>query len=210
MALYDYELYLVRHQQPVALATELFDAHLLEPGSDSEAHLPSGGLVDWSDSIHPLPSGGELEVMSMELQPSAIEPILRSNPGAFIDWLWDVAGRTQLLHAFMPSGSDAADAKVGNTVRQALAQLDELVTGGRIRIAHPLMFFSKVLGDGQICAVAANAPLYTTDIRQDIGCLLLLADGDLRAGPVDMLDPGIMYGRLRQYFETAKPAERRQ
>jgi hypothetical protein len=52
--------------------------------------------------------------------------------------------------------------------------------------------------------VAKHAPLYTEDSKPGIGCLLLLISGDLSTNTIEILEPGLVYPRLKRFFRRTK------
>jgi hypothetical protein len=201
MALYEYELFLVREADRGEIYQELVALGLMEPAESSMIRLPFNVYADWSESTNRARADTPVQVLAMTLNSGTFEAELRVQPAAFVDWLWSVADRATIAYAFMSAGSYAAYYEAGGiSSEMVFHQVGDLVATGEVRFAHPVMFLAERLGNGRACATAREAPLFRVEHRPNVGCLLMLIDGDAQLGPVEILDPGPAYERLSRHF----------
>jgi hypothetical protein len=211
MALYEYELYLLREADRGDIAQDLLAAGLLELAEGTALRLPFGVHAEWSESTNRVRTSMPLRILTLALETSEFEDILTREPASFINWLWAVCERASIAYAFMSPGSYAAYYQAGGiTAEKVFSQVGELVEKGDIRFVHPLMFFAERAGGGRACAVAREAPIYHVDYKASVGCLLMLIDGDPARGPLEILDPGTAYPRVAKYFGQSSAHAARQ
>ncbi|HEY7010854.1 MAG TPA: hypothetical protein VH395_18020 [Jatrophihabitantaceae bacterium] len=189
MALYQYDLYLVRERHDVPLFDELARAGLVQPGRGADASVMSlGGTHAFANRVElQLGTGRVLEVAALMIDDQDVRLMTRDFD-AFVAWLDAVARATDLLTAFMPGGPDTAAGKPGEH-----EYLTALFEEGRVTVAHALMWFASDLASGALCA-ATGAP-YRKIVAPGLGCLFALVDV-AADGSFEILEPGSDRGHL--------------
>ena len=203
MALYEYNLFLVREASMGPILPALTVDTILKPVGADSGYLFGRIACDFEESTESSYPPMPVEVVSLYLQDSDVNSMLREAPDQFIDGLWTIAEHTQIAYAFIGAASDAAYFQVGRiTSAEVFRQVGRLVASGEVEFVHPAMFFAERLGRGRTCEIAQNAPRYTVTHRPGIGCLLLLMSR-LKSGGIAIEDPGIIYPELIEYFRRA-------
>jgi hypothetical protein len=205
MALFEYDLFLVRGAGGGSLLAEMVAGGDVAVEDESAAQISAGLRCLYAQ--FPAASGatsmpGRLRLGFLRHQ---IEPMLRDDARRFLDWLWAIFERYRLDYAFMGGADVYQDyhSREPVTDQGVTEQLDELLADGTIRIPHPLMLFAERLGGGRACALAESAPHYQVEQKPGVGCLLVLSDGDLEGDSIEILQPGMIYPHLVRHFREA-------
>ena len=197
MALYEYNLFLVRKQTTGSLIAELGrSSNILVEDQDNALVLDRLNCY-YQEAI----LDGIILVQLMFVD-SQLEHTLKTRASDFLSWLWKIIEQHKIDYVFMGGGLSYTGYYSSKKITDSdvNGQLRELIDEGVIRYVHPLMFFSENLKGGKLCQIAQNAPFYRIISQPGIGCLLLLADGNINDNSIEILEPGIVYQQLEQYF----------
>jgi hypothetical protein len=183
MALYQYDLYLVREPRGESLLSELADSGWVQPGDRSSGSVLSlGGAHAFAEQRELRTATGRvLEVLALLIENQDLHLITRDFD-ALVTWIQDVARASDLLIAFMPGGPDAAGTTPG-----AEEFVTALLEEGRVIAAHALMWFAVTVASGTLCA-ASGTP-YRKIVASGLGCLFALVDV-AADGSFEILEPG--------------------
>lgn len=202
MALYDYNLYIVRELNQGELIPQFLSTGLLQVKDSNEANIL--GQVDcyFSENINQYSTTRSYYLLVLEFDNEQLEELLNTNGKAFISWLQEVIKQINPAYIFMGGGSYAAYYDVGKiSSEKVFTQLDSLIKNGEIAIIHPVMFFSTRLGSGEICSLTGEVPQYQVYNIPERGCLFLLIASNADKTQIEILDPGIIYPELRNFFQ---------
>lgn len=203
MALYEYNLFLSRHIRQDSIISELFAAGTLKDTSKKTAIILDEVKCLYNEYINREYEGCPLFVVELSLDDRQIENLLNKDAQKFISWLWEILERHNIAYAFMGGGSySECHDNFSISGESAFRQMGSLVSKGNILIAHPVMFFAEWIGDGKICGRVKTAPFYSIDIRPEIGCLLMLLEGDIHSNSIEILEPGLIYSQLKEFFQS--------
>lgn len=201
MALYEYDLYLIRELDRGKLLSEIINSGLLHVIDDDEASILGQINCFFREVINQEVPSCPLRIVKLELDNAQIEQFLQSNGQAFISWLKQLVQEHDIAYAFIGGGSYAAYYEEGGiTSEMVFKQVGHLIETGKVEIVHPVMFYSERLGNGKTCTLAKGSPYSVHEIPR-VGCLLLLVNGNLHENQLEILDPGRIYHRLRNYFK---------
>lgn len=189
MALYQYDLYLVRPEQGESMMSVLQDSRLVTPNSVvSDSVFVAGGARAFVEQRRLQTSGAKpLEVLALLLEDQDVSLFTRDFDVA-VAWLEDVARATDLAVAFIPGGPDTS-AGYPPPEQFVAAVIDE----GRIVTAQALMWFAQTVANGTLCS--AGSPAYRKIVTPGLGCLFALVDVSAD-GSFEILDPGPERGHL--------------
>lgn len=201
MSLYEYDLYLIREFDQGELLDEIIKAGLLQPIDDEEALILEKISCFFREVINQAVLSCPIRIVKLELDNAQLEEFLQSNAQAFISWLQQLFKQHDIAYAFMGGGSYAAYYEAGGiTSEMVFKQVGHLIETGTVEIVHPVMFFAERLGNGKICEIAKKGAPYTVYEIPGVGCILLLLSGSIDSNQIEILDPGNLYPRLRDYF----------
>jgi hypothetical protein len=192
MALYSYEIRLIRETALGSLVDDLAGAGLLSL-IDSDTVEWLGFQIGYSQFERP----EGVSVTTLAPDSDLFHRFLHSRGNELIDWFWKALAGAKLLYAFIPSGSDAEyyEASVPVSTYQ-WTQLRELLETGSVRVVHPFMVFSSRLGDGRPCARAARLGW---ECRQGIGCRGGVPESSDQG--FEIIEMGSMYPIFREVWE---------
>ena len=200
MSLYEYDLYLIREFDKGELVSEIVNSGFLQPMDNEEGTIIGQVNCFFSEGINREIPSCPLRIVKLELDDTQFETLLQSNGQAFISWMQDIVKENDIAYAFIGGGAAAAYYEEGRiTSEMVFKQVGHLIETGTVEIVHPVMFFSERLGQGKTCNLAKGAP-YTVYEIPGVGCLLLLVSIDNFGNNLEILDPGSIYPRLRDYF----------
>jgi len=203
MSLYEYDLYLIRELEKGELLPEIINSAFLEAVNDDEALILRQITCFFDEFINQAVSSSPLRVVKLELDNVQFERFLKSYAQEFILWLQEIVEKLDIVYAFLGGGSSSSYYEEGKITSEIIfKQVGYLVENGVVEIVHPVMFFSERIGKGKVCNLAKKSP-YTVCEMPGFGCLLLLIDGSIEDNQIEILDPGSIYPRLRNYFVKA-------
>jgi len=205
MALFEYDLFLVRGADGGSLLAEMAAGSDLAVEDEGAGHVSAGLRCLYAQ--FPASSGAARApgMLRLGFQRHQIEPMLRGDARRFLEWLWTIFERYRLDYAFMGGADVYRDyhSREPVTDQAVTEQLDELLADGTIRFPHPLMLFAERLAGGRACELAGTAPHYRVQRRPGVGCLLVLSDHDLGGDSIEILQPGMIYPHLVRHFRDA-------
>ncbi len=201
MSLYEYDLYLIRELEKGEILPEIINLGLLQTIDDDEVAILGEINCFFSEVINQIIPSCPLRIVKLELDGVQFEQFIGNSGQVFISWLKEVVKKLDIAYSFIGGGASAAYYKEGGiTSEKIFRQIGNLIETGKVEIVHPVMFFSKRIGIGKICDLAKKSP-YTVCEMPRIGCLILLIDGNIQEGKIEILDPGIIYSRLLKSFQ---------
>ena len=202
MALYENNLFLSRALAHGPLLPEMFSSGVLQAEDDNTAQVAGQVRCIYREYENREYAAYPLTVVKLALDDPQFERMLQSKAQVFLLWLWHLLEQHNVIYAFMGGGSsyEGYYDKVRITDKIVYPQIGELVAKGTVKFAHPVMFFSNSIADGKICQLAQRAPLYSVETKPGIGCLLVLVRGELNANSIEILQPGLVYPRLKRHF----------
>lgn len=195
MALYQYDLCLVRAERPERLLDALREGGLVQESASGKGVVLSGGaraLVEEGGTT--TRGGAALQVTALLVEDDDV-PVLTRDFGALVAWLHDAARTADLLVAFMPGGPDAS-AGVPGVEPFLSALLDE----GRVVSAHALMWLASSVAGGALCQI--DNPAYRTVRTPGLGCLFAFVDV-ADDGSFEILEPGPLQSVLLDAWRRA-------
>lgn len=200
MSLYEYDLYLIRELEKGELLSEIINSGFLEDVNDDEALILKQVTCFFGEVINQEVSSCPLRIVKLELDSAQLEQLLKSNAQEFILWLQEIIKMLDPAYVFLGGGSSSSYYEVGGITSEIIfKQIGYLIETGVVEIVHPVMFFSKRIGKGEVCDLAKRSPYAACEIP-GLGCLLLLIDNSIEDNQIEILDPGSIYPELRNYF----------
>src|SRR5882672_10579103 len=160
MALYEYDLYIVREQSRGDLLADAISRGVLRVDGDPSSGKDLdgscfGGRVPCIVRRVQLASDPSLELLNVPLDNDAFVAFLQQTPNELVPALWHIADALDPAYVFMPGGGDIKYFERGEpTDTLTFKQLPRLVYHGEIAVVHPIMYFAERLGNGSVCKKA--------------------------------------------------------
>lgn len=201
MALYDYDLILIKRFSGQSIINELFKADLIHYLDDTNGIVLEEINISYRENVNRSDPICQYNIVTLALNTGQFEKILKSNAKFFLHWFWKLVKVTNIDYAFITPESYAEYYSAGNITSEVVYNdVYNVLNYGKIKVIHPFMFFADELYNGNMCTVAQNAPYFTVYRKKDIGCLLMFIDGTLESNHIEILDPGEMYADLLRHF----------
>lgn len=178
MALYTYDLYLLRESARGSFVDDLQRAGLVQLVGDEIEIL---GLRCTTSIQQDL---GGLTLVHLAPDGDTFERFLAERGHELVAWLWRAMEEVGLLYAFIPSGDDTRTFVDGvRTTELVWTQLPELLATGKVRVAHPFMVFAERVGQGRPCErVKALDWGGVTRSRAGVGCMYAVTTNETERG----------------------------
>ncbi len=186
MALYDYDLYLIRESNKGSILADLLKYPMIYIHDDANGVLDKDADFCFKESMF----DNSLIKLAIYFDETMFRRYFEKNGKAFINWLKEFLEDYDILYAFI-SGGEGSDYYRDNhiTAKDVYDQLPELLHDKTIKYVHPLMYFSKRL---QFDLLAKAELPYFEVIDVDVKGWLLFC-GNLDSNNSEINDMGRFY-----------------
>lgn len=197
MALYQYKLTIAREASNMPLTKKILNEKYITHVVDNEYQILNG-IPTWLSEEKIFYKNKWLDLLSIEIDESALESLIQEDFNKFLSWLWLVFALNGIAYGYMSSPSYSAYYDLlGINEEDVKKKIGEIVCDKKIDFIHPLMFFSNAFFT--IKPIENNGSEFYTLFREpNIGTIFIFMENE---GEVEILDLGNIYKSIKVDFQ---------